>query len=246
MNKKEARLGIIGAMESEVELLVSMLTEKDSRKIGKHTFFTGMLEGAPAVIARAGVGKVNAAACTAAMILEFAPEYILNTGVAGALGAGITVGDVIIADSCIEYDLEYGSIGDARGSVFYPDSTSEIVMPADDRLSALLEQAAKAVSNGDFEVKRGAVATGDRFVSSDEARRDILEAFPNALCCEMEGAAIAHVCRLYSVGFSVLRSMSDSADGGAEMDFPTFEGLAADRAARIAARLAGALARGSK
>ena len=228
-------------MESEVELLVSLLDEKTSRKIGKHTYYTGILAGTPTVIARAGVGKVNAAACTAAMILEFAPEYILNTGVAGALGKGITVGDVIIADSCVEYDLEYGALGDKRGSIFYPDSTSEIVMPADAELSAKLEAAASAVSGGEFAVKRGVVATGDKFISSNEAREDILSAFPDALCCEMEGAAIAQVCRLYSTKFSILRSMSDSADGEAEMDFPTFAKLSADRAAKIAEKLAKSL-----
>ena len=228
-------------MESEVELLVSLLDEKESRKIGKHTYYTGILSGTPTVIARAGVGKVNAAVCTAAMILEFAPEYILNTGVAGALGKGITVGDVIIADSCVEYDLEYGTLGDKRGSIFYPDSTSEIVMPADVELSDLLVKVATEVSGGEFAVKRGVVATGDKFISSNEAREDILSAFPDALCCEMEGAAIAQVCRLYSTKFSVLRSMSDSADGEAEMDFPTFAKLSADRAAKIAAKLANSL-----
>ena len=237
----KTKLGIIGAMESEVELLQSLLEHKECRKIGKHTYFTGTLSGTPTVIARAGVGKVNAAVCTAAMILEFAPEFILNTGVAGALGKGITVGDVIIADSCVEYDLEYGVLGDKRGSIFYPDSTSEIVMPADEELSALLQSAAREVSGGEFEVKRGVVATGDKFVSSNEAREDILSAFPEALCCEMEGAAIAQVCRLYSVKFSVLRSMSDSADGEAEMDFPTFQKLSADRAAKIALTLAKSL-----
>jgi adenosylhomocysteine nucleosidase len=114
-------------------------------------------------------------------------------------------------------------------------------MPADCELSDLLVTVAKEVSGGEFEVKRGCVATGDKFVSSNEAREDILSAFPDALCCEMEGAAIAQVCRLYSVKFSVLRSMSDSADGEAEMDFPTFVRLSADRAAKIAAKLAKSL-----
>jgi adenosylhomocysteine nucleosidase len=114
-------------------------------------------------------------------------------------------------------------------------------MPADADLSAKLENAALAVSDGEFAVKRGCVATSDKFVSSNEAREDILSAFPEALCCEMEGAAIAQVCRLYSVKFSVLRSMSDSADGEAEMDFPTFAKLSADRAAKIAATLAKSL-----
>ena len=114
-------------------------------------------------------------------------------------------------------------------------------MPADGELSALLEKSAREASDGEFEVKRGVVATGDKFVSSNEAREDILSAFPEALCCEMEGAAIAQVCRLYSVKFSILRSMSDSADGEAEMDFPTFVKLSADRAARIALTLAKSL-----
>ncbi len=232
------KLGIIGAMESEVEVLVSLLENKQSKKIGKHTYYTGNISGTETVIARAGVGKVNAAVCTATMISEFSPEYILNTGVAGALGEGIRVGDVIIADSCVEYDLEYGSLGDERGSVFYPDGTFEISLPADPELSALLEDAANRVSGGEFTVKRGRVATGDKFVSSTQSKADILSAFPDSLCCEMEGAAIAHVCRLYSAKFSVLRSMSDSADGEAEMDFPTFAKLSADRAAKIAAELA--------
>lgn len=232
------KLGIIGAMESEVTLLVSLLQNKESKMIGKHTYYTGTIGGTPAVVARAGVGKVNAAACTAAMIHEFAPEFILNTGVAGALGVGVTVGDVIIADACVEYDLEYGSLGDARGEVFYPDGISEILLPADGELSAMLEDAAAAVSGGTFAVKRGVVATGDKFVSDSDTKADILRAFPSALCCEMEGAAIAQVCRLHSVKFSVLRSMSDSADGEAEMDFPTFARLCADRAAEITARLA--------
>ena len=241
MKKTDIKLGIIGAMESEVELLVSRLEEKDSQKIGKHTYYTGLLEGTPTVVSRAGVGKVNAAVCTAAMILTFSPEYILNTGVAGALGAGVTVGDVIIADECVEYDLEYGSLGDKRGSIFYPDSTFEIEMPTDAWLSEKLEAAALEISGGSFAVKRGCIATGDRFVSSNETRGDILSAFPAALCCEMEGAAIAQVCRLYGVKYSVLRSMSDSADGEAEMDFPTFAKLSADRAAKIAAVLARSL-----
>ncbi|MGM9642844.1 MAG: 5'-methylthioadenosine/adenosylhomocysteine nucleosidase [Eubacteriales bacterium] len=232
------KLGIIGAMEYEVSLLVSLLENKESRIIGKHTYYTGTIGGTSAVVARAGVGKVNAAVCTAAMIREFAPEYILNTGIAGALGSGVTVGDVIIADACVEYDLEYGSLGDARGEVWYPDGTSEILLLADSELSAMLEAAAAAVSGGTFAVKRGVVATGDRFVSDPDTKADILSAFPSALCCEMEGAAIAHVCRLYSVKFSVLRSMSDSADGEAEIDFPTFAKLCANRAAEIAARLA--------
>lgn len=241
MTMKKIKLGIIGAMESEVELLQSLLEEKECRKIGKHTYYTGKLSGTTAVIARAGVGKVNAAVCAAAMILEFAPEYILNTGVAGALGKGITVGDVIISDFAVEYDLEYGALGDERGSIFYPDSTSEIGMPADRMLSDKLEEAAREVSASTFAVKRGTVATGDRFVSGNEVREDILSAFPDALCCEMEGAAIAQVCRLYGTKFSILRSMSDSADGEAEMDFPTFEKLSADRAAKIAELLARSL-----
>ena len=161
-----------------------------------------------------------------------------RTAIARAL---INSPDVIIADECVEYDLEYGSLGDKRGSIFYPDSTFEIEMPTDAWLSEKLEAAALEVSGGSFAVKRGCIATGDRFVSSNETREDILSAFPAALCCEMEGAAIAQVCRLYGVKYSVLRSMSDSADGEAEMDFPTFAKLSADRAAKIAAVLARSL-----
>ena len=233
---KTVKLGIIGAMESEIDLLVSKMNDTETEKIGRHTFFVGKLGQTSVVVARAGVGKVNAAACTTAMILTYLPECIVNIGVAGGLSPALMIGDVVIADNVVEYDLDYGSLGDVRGTIFYPDGSEEREMPGTSEIRHELFLASKRVhvaTAQSFSTFIGTVATGDRFVSSDEARADILSVCPNAVCCEMEGGAIAHVCRLYDVPFAVLRSISDGANSSSEIDFSTFVRVAADQASRI-------------
>ena len=225
-------VGIIGAMQSEVDLLAAMTEDKSEIRLGKHTFITGTIDRTAVVIARAGIGKVNAAACAAAMILRFHPAVILNTGVAGALDPALSVGDLAIADAAVEYDLNYGVLGDPRGAVFYPDGTEEILLPTDRDVADALEAAAKKLGLSPL---RGTVASGDRFVSDPAIKRDIRSAFgEDVRVCEMEGAAIVHVCRLYGVRCGILRSVSDSADGNAEVDFPTF----VQSSARVAAAVA--------
>lgn len=228
-------VGVIGAMQSEVDLLASLVEDRTETVIGRHTFICGTIGGTRAVISRAGVGKVNAAACAAAMILRFAPDMIINTGVAGALDPALSVGDLAVAESAVEYDLDYGMLGDTRGSVFYPDGTSEILLPTDPDVADALVKAASALG---YAPLRGIIASGDRFVSDPAVKSDIRGTFGDRVrVCEMEGAAIVHVCRLYGTKCGVLRSVSDSADGNAEVDFPSFAAASARTAARVIEKL---------
>lgn len=239
MNTKIKRLGVIGAMESEISLLLSKMSDTESTKIGKHTFFCGTLSGMDVVLARAGVGKVNATICTCNMISHFSPDAIINVGVGGSLSGALDLGDVVVATDCVEYDLDYGSLGDERGAIFFGDGESIVKIPTDSSLSDAIFDASVAISDGKYKTERGLIASGDKFVSSESAREDILSFFPDALVCEMEGAAIAHASFVHRVPVAVLRSISDGANSDSEIDFPTFVNIAADRAARIIERLAG-------
>lgn len=224
-------IGIIGAMQSEIDLLAGLLTNRRDVTVGKHMFHTGEIGSRSVVISRAGVGKVNAAACTAAMIIRFAPAVIINTGVAGALDPALNVGDVAVADGAVEHDLDYGVLGDPRGCIFYPDGDSEINIPTDKDVADALFTASTSIG---LHTLRGNVASGDIFVSDIKIKDQIRSTFGDSvLVCEMEGAAVVHVCRMWGVRCGVLRSVSDRADGGAEVDFPTFTRLAAENAAKV-------------
>ncbi len=233
----EARIGVIGAMEVEVNAICELLENRQSVRIGAYTYNIGNIGGVSAVVARCGVGKVNAAICAATMILTFAPQTVINTGVAGALAEELDVGDVVIADSAVEHDMDYGTLGDERGQIFFPDGRSETYFAADGETAGALAAAAESLG---LHTLRGIVASGDIFVCTDEKRREIKTLF-RADACEMEGAAIAHACRIYGVPFAILRSVSDRANGNSNTDFPAFTRLAAARATAVVASFARSL-----
>lgn len=226
--KINGTVGIIAAMQLEADAIAQYAADTVSHRLGKFTYITGTLAGHPVVIARCGAGKVNAAACTAGMILRFAPGFIINAGVAGALDPSLEIGDVVIAAAAVEHDLDYAELGDPRGTVFYPDGSEEVFIPADREISAALRDAARAAG---CRVTHGDIATGDRFVASEKERAAIHSYFGSAVCCEMEGAAVAHTCRLYGTPYAVIRSISDHANGDSHIDFPTFARQAAGAAA---------------
>ena len=227
--KKDAVIGIIGAKKIEVDLFARNMTDVVAETVGMQTFITGNLDGHPAVVAVAGIGKVNAAVCATTMILRYSPGIVINTGVAGALDPALDVGDTAVADAAIEHDLDYGVIGDPRGIIFYPDGTSGIVIPTDREVADGLYAAAE---DAGLHVLRGTVASGDIFVSYPETKAAIRAQFGDDVrVCEMEGAAIVHVCRLFGVRCGVLRSVSDRADGSAETDYYKF----VESSARVAA-----------
>ena len=225
------KIGIIVAMRSELEKLAGMISSPTAEKIGAHEFISGKLAGRDVILVCCGVGKVNAAACAAEMIMRYSPAAVINTGVAGGLADGMRVGDIVVADGAVEHDLDYGELGDERGMIFFPDGREEKRLAADEKTADALYLAANKAG---LAVRRGVVASGDVFVSDSKIKQDIVATF-GAIACEMEGAAIAHVCRLFGTPFGILRSISDCANEDSPVDFPTFVKLAADNAASVIA-----------
>ncbi len=227
------KAGIIGAMESEISLLRARMEEIKPRQFGDLTFYSGYLAGKPMVLVRSGPGKVNAARCAQLLIDVYHPDYLINTGIAGGVGEGLAVGDIVVATGLVQHDFDVTAFGYARGNICARDSAAEpTVFRPDGALVRQLTQAARAVGN----VRQGIVATGDVFVSSTAQKKDLAATF-HALAAEMEGGAIAQVAQANGVPFAVLRVLSDLADGSAPESFDAFEQQTADLSASILADL---------
>ena len=219
-------IGIIGAMEKEVATLLSRLEGRAAREICGITYHTGTLEGQEVVVARAGIGKVNAALCAQTMILSFSPTLILNTGVAGALAPDLNVGDCIVATCYVQHDMDTTAFGDPAG-LLSVGGRELVELPADEAAAARLLAAAQQVG---LRARYGKLASGDQFISRQEQKELISHLFA-ADGCEMEGAAIAHAACAAGVPVCSLRVLSDRADGEAQVDYPTFVTQAAEKSA---------------
>lgn len=219
-------IGIIGAMEIEVEKIKAFLTDTTSEIVSGVTFVRGKFCEKDVVVAKCGVGKVFAGLCAEAMILKYDPELIINVGVAGCLDESLKIGDIVIADSVCQHDMDTSPLGDPVGML---SDINIIKIPADKKAYELFSECAKELS---LPYSVGTIASGDQFVSSSDKKKYIIDNF-GAKSCEMEGGAIGHVCYVNKVPFTVLRAMSDGADDGAKMDFPTFAKLAAENSTRV-------------
>ena len=225
------KIGVIGAMEVEVALLRDQLSEVEMLEQAGMEFCSGRMGECDVVIARSGVGKVNAAVCAQAMIDLLGVTHIINTGVAGSLDARIDIGDVVISTDAVHHDVDVTIFGYAPGQI----PRMEPSFPADPVLAdALAEGVAQVVP--DIRVFRGRVLSGDQFVCSDEVKQRLRETF-DGLCCEQEGAAIAQTCHINGIPFAIVRAISDKADGSDEVDYDEFEVIAAERSARIVAHV---------
>ncbi|MBQ9735596.1 MAG: 5'-methylthioadenosine/adenosylhomocysteine nucleosidase [Clostridia bacterium] len=222
-------IGIIGAMQSETAALIAAMTDTTSETVSGVTYTKGILEGKEVVVATSGIGKVFAAVCAQTMILCYAPSLLINTGVAGTLTTALSVGDVAVASSLVQHDMDTSPLGDPVGLV---SGINKIYFDADGR--AVEAFCACVQAEGGKSVV-GTVASGDQFIASPEKKKAIVERFCT-VACEMEGAAIAHVAFINGTPFAVLRAISDSADGEARVDYPTFVKLAAARSVAVLRR----------
>lgn len=218
--------GIIGAMTSETEKIIGMMTDVSRETVGGLEFTKGKIHGKDAVVATCGVGKVFAAMCAEAMILRYSPDEIINTGVGGALSDGLSVCDVLIAESVCQHDMDTSPLGDPRGEI---SGIKVIFFECDKGVRASLSAAAQRAG---IDPKCGIVASGDAFIADKEKKEEIVRLF-GASVCEMEGGAIGHVCYVNSVPFCVLRAVSDGANDDSPMDFPAFCVAASDNNAKI-------------
>lgn len=211
-------IGIIGAMEEEVQELIADLAFAEKKTVASMDFYKGTLYGKDCVIVKSGVGKVNAALCTQILAHFYKPEALINTGVAGSLDAQINIGDMVVSEDAVQHDMDASAVGDPVGQVPRMDV---LAFPAD---PVLVKKAVEAnqKANPDIQTFTGRVASGDQFISGGEKKKQIQENF-HARCAEMEGAAIAHGAYLNKIPYVILRAISDKADGSVQMDYPTFE-----------------------
>ena len=226
------KLGIIGAMSVEVETLKSEMKNLTVTKKAGMEFYDGTLEDLPVVVVQCGVGKVNAAMCAQVLCDCFDVTHLVNTGIAGSLCAELDIGDLVISDDAMYHDFDAQNFGYEMGEV---PGMGVLTFAADPEMIRYAEIAAETVNPGHSRI--GRVASGDLFVAERAAKERII-ANTQALCTEMEGAAIAHVAFRNKLPFVILRAISDKADDSAEMDYPTFEAIAAHRCAEVAKNMA--------
>jgi adenosylhomocysteine nucleosidase len=211
-------IGIIGAMDKEIEALLSQMEDREDKTMAGMTFHRGRLWNNEVVLVKCGVGKVNVAICTQLLIDLYEVDMLINTGIAGGLYKDIDVGDIVISSDAVQHDVDVTGRGFAPGEIPFMETS---VFKADPELVAMAKKACEIV-NPDIACYVGRVATGDKFVSDNAQKAALVEIF-NAYCTEMEGAAMAQVAVLNKVPFVIIRAMSDKADDQARVLVTEFE-----------------------
>lgn len=222
-------IGIICAMQIEADGILELMQNKSCEKIAGMNFTKGNMHGKDVVVVVCGVGKVNAAMCALALVQSYNPDCIVNSGVAGSVSSKLKIGDIVIADKAVEHDMNATALGDEQGEVTFPDG-NVIYFNCDKAVADSLYNACSFVTES--AVERGVIASGDIFISERSQRLKIGERF-SALACEMEGAAIAHVCFRTNTPCGILRAISDDLDENEGMDFVKFCELASKKTVGI-------------
>lgn len=227
------KLGIIGAMEVENKIVLDALRKEGGLKqteAGGTIFYEGKISGKEIVLARSGVGKVNAALCAQRMVLQFGADFIINTGIAGALGQGLGVFDVVLSSDAVYHDMDARAWGYKIGQV---PQMNVFSFEADKKMIAAIQKIFPTLPEAQgHKLAVGRVASGDKFVADKKLKTNIIDAF-NPLCVEMEGAAIAHAAFLCKVPFVILRTLSDMADDKEETTYTFNENTAAQLSGAI-------------
>ncbi|MBP3196448.1 MAG: 5'-methylthioadenosine/adenosylhomocysteine nucleosidase [Butyrivibrio sp.] len=226
------KIGIIGAMEVEVEILKKNMSLKRTVKKASMEFFEGTIEGTDVVVVRSGIAKVNAGICVQILVDLFDVTHVINTGVAGSLDARINIGDIVLSTDACYHDVDATIFGYKKGEVPQLGTASFV---ADEKLREVAKKAIKTAA-ADIGVFEGRVCSGDQFISSKEIKENIKKDF-DGMCTEMEGAAIAQGCFLNNIPFLIIRAISDKADGSDIVDYPVFEEKAAKDCASLVIEL---------
>lgn len=216
MSSQPPLTGLIVAMDEELAIVLEQLHEPQQTTIAGLQFHQGLFFGHPVVAVVCGVGKVNAALCTQLLIAQFHVRQVINIGIAGGLDPELVPGDIVIADTLVQHDMDVTALGLPLGQIYrlpYFD------FPTDQRLRTQAVQAAQHITQQ--RIKVGRIATGDQFIANPQKAQTIHQQF-DALACEMESASIAQVCTLNHCPFICIRSLSDNANSGAHMDFEQF------------------------
>ena len=210
------KIGIIGAMAQEVTLLREHLENQTTRQKAGATFYQGTIGKHEVIVVQSGIGKVLASITTSLLIQQYGVALVINTGSAGGIGAGLAVGDLVIADKLAYHDVDATVFGYQYGQV---PGGMPLYYETDHAFATLMSQAAKETKH---QVKSGLIVTGDSFIADPTTLATILSHFPGALACEMEGAAIGQVATQFGIPFVVIRAMSDVGDEDAGVTFDEF------------------------
>lgn len=226
------RIGIIGAMELEVEALKAKMQSTVITKKAGMSFHEGLLNNVNVVIVQCGIGKVNAALCVQILADLFSVTHIINTGIAGSLNADLNIGDILISEDAVHHDMDVTIFGYQPGEV---PQMGFREFQADKRMALLAKETCEKVNPG-ITARIGRVVSGDQFISDKGVKERLITLF-HGDCTEMEGASIAHGAYLNGIPFVIIRAISDKADDSAEMDYPTFERAAAAHSAALVEEL---------
>lgn len=220
-------IGIIGAMDEELEILLSEMDLERTETKANMKFNSGKLYNQNVVVVRSGIGKVNAAVCTQILVDDFKVDRVINVGIAGGIGENVYPGDVVISDSLVQHDIDTSAFGDEIGQIPRLDTYD---FKCDKELVDKAKKACEKLEDKNSFV--GRIVTGDQFISDTDKIRWLNKKF-NALACEMEGGSIAQVCYLNNVPFVVIRSISDNANNGAHMEYEKFGPIAIKNSTEI-------------
>jgi adenosylhomocysteine nucleosidase len=234
-------IAILSALPEEQAGLLGLLDRPECVQRAGREFWRGTIHKRPVVLALSRVGKVAAATTATTLIEHFGVRSIVFTGVAGGLAAHVQVGDVVIGTQYVQHDMDATPLFARYEVPLYGRSHFD----ADAELAATALEAARtqlSIAHGvkNVDIHQGLIASGDCFIHSAAEVQALRSALPEALCVEMEGAAVAQVCFDYQIPFVAVRTISDRADDNAHIDFQQF---VRDVAGPYAVRLVDALMR---
>ena len=228
----ELKIGIIGAMDQEVEILKNKLEDLKTWEEAGALFFSGTIGQHDVVLTKSGIGKTLAALTTTLLISHYGVDIVINTGSAGGIGEGLAIGDVVISDKVAYFDVDVTAFGYEPGQM----AQMPLYYEADEKL---VQAAMEASSNNMLNGRVGLIVSGDTFVHSQKQILEIKADFPHCLANEMEGAAIAHVAYQYKKPFVIIRAMSDVGDENASVNFDEFIVEAGEKSAKMVLALLG-------
>lgn len=238
MNKPTGRIGIMAAMPEELQALLDVMPDESLERRAGREFWVGHLHGHEVVAVLSRIGKVAAATTTTVLLGTYGVDQVLFTGVAGGLGPGVRVGDVVVADALTQHDMDASPLfprfelpGQGVSALSPPAALTNVVRTTVEQAlspaalaagGALADVHLEALGLSQPRVHQGLIISGDQFIHSTQRSRDLTQALPAALAVEMEGAAVAQVCHDFGVPYAVIRTISDRADDEAHIDFPRF------------------------
>ena len=228
--EKNMRFGIICAMPEEIKELTAKLSDKQEKEIGGKSYLFGKINNQDVVLVESGIGKVEAGITTEHLITYCEADFVINSGSAGVIGEGLHVGDIVISTETAYHDVDATAFNYRYGQL----PGKEPRFKASDQWGHALEKAGEKTG---LNVKRGLIVSGDQFIASSEAIKEILNNFPDALSSEMEGAAVGQVATDHQIPYVVVRAMSDTGDEDAGVSFDDFIIDAGKRSANMLLQL---------